>query len=130
MSLTIEMILGIDTSPHHADDHGISSKPDCGEVPTGHATQLENAVVLKRMLTTIERMALAVLSVVVSVLVPGFSSMMAFLGAFSAFLLTVIGPISAKISLSGRASSMDIVLLVVGLVMAVWGTASAFWSAV
>ena len=52
--------------------------------------------------------------------------MMAFLGSFSAFLLCVIGPISAKIALTNACSFLDAFMLVAGVVMAAWGTATAF----
>lgn len=51
---------------------------------------------------------------------------MAFLGSFSAFLLCVIGPISAKAALAGRLTIGDGILLVMGVIMAVWGTITAF----
>jgi len=66
--------------------------------------------------------------VAVSILVPEFSSVMAFLGSFSAFMLCVIGPVSAKSALAGRWSVWDVLLLVVAVIMAVWGTVAAFWS--
>lgn len=57
--------------------------------------------------------------------------MMAILGAFAAFILCVIGPVTAKVVLEGKGKCglFDAFLLVVGGVMAVWGTAAACWSA-
>lgn len=66
------------------------------------------------------------LTVAVSILVPDFSSMMAFLGSFSAFMLCVIGPLSAKGALNGRLGWGDTALLLMGIVMAIWGTIAAF----
>lgn len=95
----------------------------------------------------VERVVFAVLSVAVSVAVPEFSSMMAFIGSFSAFLLCVIGklgahiacisvlkimtsgPLVAKIALERRCGPLDGIILAVGVVMAVWGTGAAFWAA-
>lgn len=54
--------------------------------------------------------------------------MMAFLGSFSAFLLCVIGPVSAKIVLTGRCGLWDAILLVLATIMATWGTVAALWS--
>jgi vesicular inhibitory amino acid transporter len=53
---------------------------------------------------------------------------MAFLGSFSAFMICVIGPISAKIALEGRCKSVDALLLAIAIVMATWGTIAAFWT--
>lgn len=64
----------------------------------------------------------------VSILIPEFSSVMAFLGSFSAFMLCVIGPISAKSALAGRWGVLDVLLLIVAVIMAVWGTVAPFWS--
>lgn len=52
--------------------------------------------------------------------------MMAFLGSFSAFLLSVVGPVLAKVMINGRCGRFDALIIVTGLVMAVWGTAAAF----
>lgn len=81
---------------------------------------------LKSILMVIERSVFAVLTVAVSILFPEFGSMMAFLGSFSAFMLCVIGPVSAKVALAGKCSFTDAGLLVVAVVMAAWGTVAAF----
>jgi solute carrier family 32 (vesicular inhibitory amino acid transporter) len=81
------------------------------------------------MFVTFERALLTSLSVAVSILVPEFSSMMAFLGSFSAFLICVIGPVSAKVAMTGRCGPWDAFLLLTAVMMAVWGTGAAFWSA-
>lgn len=54
---------------------------------------------------------------------------MAFLGSFSAFMLCVIGPISAKVMLAGRCGVFDAAILGLGVLMAVWGTVAAFLAA-
>ena len=81
-----------------------------------------------KFLTTIERAVFTMVSVTVSILVPEFSSMMAFLGSCTAFLLCVVGPISAKVALTRHCGFWDAIFLVLALVMAVWGTIAAFWS--
>jgi vesicular inhibitory amino acid transporter len=83
---------------------------------------------LRHMLIIFERVAFTLFSVGVSILVPEFSSVMAFLGSFSAFVICVIGPILAKMMLSRRAEMLDTVILSIATVMAVWGTLAAFWS--
>lgn len=84
---------------------------------------------LKRFFMATERIMVPVLSITVSILVPQFSSLMAFLGSFSAFVICVIGPISAKIAMTGRCHRFDAAILAVSTVMAVWGTISAFRTA-
>lgn len=94
----------------------------------GNAVSQDHHLALKKFLTIVERAVFAMVSVGASILVPEFSSMMAFLGSFSAFLLCVIGPVSAKVALSGRCSLWDGLLFVTAVIMAVWGTAAALWS--
>jgi len=124
LTITLEMILGIDTGSGIPDDHGEGVKAAPNHVPI----PVDRQDALKSMLTMVERTAFVFLSVLVSILVPDFSSMMAFLGAFSSFLLCVIGPLSANIALNARANTWDSLLLVVAVVMATWGTVSALWS--
>jgi vesicular inhibitory amino acid transporter len=85
-------------------------------------------VLLKKLFspTVLQRILVTLLSILVSILVPEFSSMMAFLGSFSAFILCVIGPISAKVMLAGRCGVFDAVVLTLGIIKAIWGTAAAF----
>lgn len=118
------MLLGIDPAVPSSDDHGLSKTDADGEHKVSF---LERHAALKNTFVTIERTICVFLSVAVSILVPEFSSMMAFLGAFSAFLLCVIGPVSAKISLNGRVQVLDVFLLTMAVVMASWGTVAAFW---
>lgn len=75
-----------------------------------------------------QRVAVTLLSVGVSILIPEFSSMMAFLGSFSAFLLCIIGPITAKVAIAGKCGVFDGLIVVIAIVMAVWGTVAAFLS--
>src|SRR5258708_30763126 len=75
---------------------------------------------------TIERILVSILVTLVAIYVPGFSSLMAFLGAFSAFLICILGPIGAKVAIKGRCSLTDAVLLGVVFVMLVWGTLASF----
>lgn len=71
-------MLGIDTGAQIPDDHGpSSSKPNS---TTDSAAQGRN-LKLKRILTIVERAIFTMFSVAVSILVPEFSSMMAFLGS-------------------------------------------------
>jgi solute carrier family 32 (vesicular inhibitory amino acid transporter) len=51
---------------------------------------------------------------------------MAFLGAFSAFLICILGPIGAKVAIERRCSAVDAILLAIVFVMMVWGTLASF----
>lgn len=82
----------------------------------------------RQFFVALERIMVPVMSILVSILVPQFSSLMAFLGSFSAFVICVIGPISAKIAMTRRCQWYDAALLGVSILMAVWGTLSAFWT--
>lgn len=119
LNATIEILLGLDV-PLAAPEH-LSGKPS-GLSVSPHGSHIG----LKRMLGVAQRIFLTVLSVGVSILVPEFGSMMAFLGSFSAFIICIIGPIGAKIAIEKRCSFFDGLVLAIGIVMAVWGTVVAF----
>ncbi|KAG5644730.1 hypothetical protein DXG03_007859 [Asterophora parasitica] len=119
LNATIEILLGIDT--HIAAPEEMASKSNGLTL-----APRDSHITLRRIIAISQRISVAVLSVLFSIMVPDFSSMMAFLGSFSAFMLCVIGPISAKVMLAGRCSSFDGVCLAIGVIMAVWGTVSAF----
>lgn len=117
LNATIEILLGIDLPlATHEDVAKRLAEPS-------HGTSK------KRILGMIQRVVLTLLSVGVSVLVPDFSAVMAFLGSFSAFLIVVIGPIGAHIAIKGSCSVFDAIAVGLAVVMAVWGTAAAFLSA-
>jgi solute carrier family 32 (vesicular inhibitory amino acid transporter) len=113
-------MLGLDVDPVIPDE-----SPDAA-TPSTCAQQ--HSRITKRILTAVERVVFTLLSVTVSILVPEFSSMMAFLGSFSAFMICVIGPISAKVALASRCGMFDALLLTAAIVMATWGTVAAFWA--
>ncbi|KAG2368253.1 transmembrane amino acid transporter protein-domain-containing protein [Suillus spraguei] len=118
LNVILEIMLGIDN--HTPFQGGIKPHLD---------TELSTARrLLNRVFFIVERISVPALSILVSILVPEFSSLMAFLGSFSAFIICVIGPISAKIALEGRCSWVDVSLLVIAIVMATWGTLAAFWT--
>lgn len=127
LNVTLEILLGLD-STSSPDAHGHTSTTKSSQTPTPATPQHQTNTTLKRVFLIIERTAFVLLAVAVSILVPEFSSMMAILGSFAAFILGVIGPVSAKVALEGRCGWVDMGLLVMGGVMAVWGTAAAFWS--
>ncbi|KAL0580302.1 hypothetical protein V5O48_001719 [Marasmius crinis-equi] len=84
---------------------------------------------LKDVLSRFQRILVTLASVSVSVAVPEFSAMMAFLGSFSAFVLCIIGPVAAKVAMDRKCGTTDAVILLVGIIMALWGTGSAFVAA-
>lgn len=92
----------------------------------GRTSQAKRPRFIKDTLIVVERTVFACLSVAVSILIPEFSSMMAFVGSFSAFMLCVIGPVAAKIALAGKCGWKDAALMVIAIVMATWGTVAAF----
>jgi len=122
LNLTIEIWLGLDKA---AKPPSLSRPPS----PTtkSAATLATSPRTTKRpWLLLVERTIIAFFAVGVSILVPGFSTVMAFLGSFSAFVLCVIGPVCAKIALEGKCAWYDGFLLIIGTVMAAWGTFTAF----
>ncbi|KAI0079589.1 hypothetical protein K474DRAFT_1617378 [Panus rudis PR-1116 ss-1] len=124
LNITIEMLFGIDIGASAPDDHGLLHKSSSTET---HSQP--RSVAAKNLLIIVERTAFVVASVGVSILIPEFSSMMAFLGAFTSFLLCVIGPLLAKMALSREVKWYDAITLLVAIVMASWGTGAAFWEA-
>ncbi|KAF8640666.1 hypothetical protein AX17_000323 [Amanita inopinata Kibby_2008] len=84
---------------------------------------------LGKSVVIVQRIVLTLLTVVISISVPDFSTVMAFLGSFSAFIINIVGPIAAKVAIQGRCSNLDGVLIAIGIVMAVWGTVATFSSA-
>ncbi|CAA7266602.1 unnamed protein product [Cyclocybe aegerita] len=120
LNATIEILLGIDTPISSPED--LADKPDGLSV----APKGSNFGNWKRFLGVLQRVCLTSLAVAVSIWVPEFSSMMAFLGSFSAFILSIVGPVMAKIMIEGRCGAFDATIVVVGTVMAVWGTVAAF----
>jgi len=120
LNATMEVLLGIDHPISAPED--LAAKPDVLSVaPKGaHFGRW------KRILGVIQLIVLTSMAVMVSISIPEFSSMMAFLGSFSAFLLSIVGPVLAKVMIDGRCGRFDALLIVVGLTMAVWGTAAAF----
>jgi len=117
LNIILESMLGLE----------IPSPPTSVEAGKGLAPENQPSFT-RQFLVALERIMVPVMSILVSILVPQFSSLMAFLGSFSAFVICVIGPISAKIAMTGRCQWYDAVLLGVSALMAVWGTFSAFWT--
>ncbi|KAI0651771.1 transmembrane amino acid transporter protein-domain-containing protein [Trametes meyenii] len=141
LSVTLEIILGIDTSGISPSDHSGAPKPSTTTTPgggTAAAPLRKTPKSLKTTLVALERTVLACLAVAVSILVPEFASVMAVLGSTFSFVLCVIGPVLAKVALRadaarggwfGRCGVWDGLLLVISTAMAVWGTVCAFESA-
>ncbi|TFK76935.1 hypothetical protein BDN72DRAFT_755228 [Pluteus cervinus] len=116
LNATLEILLGVDSLSSTTD----ARKSLDGCKPGG---------CFKQVVSTIQRLCMTILAVAVSICVPQFSAMMAFLGSFSAFLLCVIGPITAKIALEGRCNRFDGFVLIIASIMAGWGTYAAFIAA-
>ncbi|TRM65793.1 transmembrane amino acid transporter protein-domain-containing protein [Schizophyllum amplum] len=158
LNATIEMLIGL--TPHIGSPEDVANKPRTlsGALPhlrTRHFTRVKNYLsarkltaksILSRPATrhvfaVTQRVVVTCLAVLVSIIVPEFSAMMAFLGAFSAFMLCVIGPIAARLALEaqdgkqaaqegkrwGVRSAIDIGLVLMALAMAGWGRRRRFW---
>ncbi|KAF7978865.1 hypothetical protein HWV62_44343 [Athelia sp. TMB] len=123
LNITLEIMLGLETTAPPMSPDQVDPKTQHPITP--HHQRNQKA---KFILTIVERVVFTFLAVGVSILVPEFSAVMAFLGSFSAFMLCVIGPVCAKSALAGRWGFWDAILLIVAVVMAVWGTCAAFWS--
>ena len=120
LNVALEALCGLDS---HTGDDGFEADQ---KLPMTQARKLNRS--LKRVFVACERISFLFLAVAISILVPDFGSIMAILGSFSVFTLCVIGPIAAKISLDGKATFVDLAILVSSTVMALWGTGAAFWS--
>ncbi|KAF9270392.1 hypothetical protein L218DRAFT_31509 [Marasmius fiardii PR-910] len=83
----------------------------------------------KDLFSSFQRILVTLASVSVSIAVPEFSAMMAFLGSFSAFTLCIIGPVAAQVTLERKCGLTDGLILAIGVVMAIWGTGSAIVAA-
>jgi len=120
LNIALETMLGIDNKITHQTATNSMAMKQPVPTPDTRAT-------LKKVGLVVERSLFTLLSVGVSILIPEFSSMMAFLGAFSAFVLCVIGPILAKVSLAGwKIDVRDAALILISTVMAAWGTGAVF----
>lgn len=150
MNVTIEILFGIEEStpvpshnrPRRIPNHNTDTEADGKDYFT--STDDENpqnlyispnharlAMVERRKAIgrIIERTTLAIVVVLVAIYVPDFTTSMAFLGAFSAFTLCVIGPLAAKMSVERRITFHDTVLIVIATIMATWATYIAITTA-
>ncbi|KAI8995550.1 transmembrane amino acid transporter protein-domain-containing protein, partial [Trametes punicea] len=145
LNVTLEVLLGIDTSGVSPSEHGSSSSSGSAHgAPLPSSLLRKSPRVIKTVFIALERAALTALAVGVSIAVPEFASVMAVLGSTFSFALCVVGPLAAKLALGGefgpalgfgrdgwvrRCGVWDAALLVGSVVMAVWGTVCAFLSA-
>ncbi|PFH54636.1 hypothetical protein AMATHDRAFT_134903 [Amanita thiersii Skay4041] len=84
---------------------------------------------LKRCLTAFQRILLTIMTVIVSIAVPQFSAVMAFLGSVSAFMINIVGPVAVKVAMQRYCGVFDGAILVIGVAMAIWGTTSVVLAA-
>ena len=120
LNATIEILLGLDAPLTSPED--LAAKPDGLSVaPKG--SQFGR---WKRFLAVIQRIVVTTLSIAVSIMIPEFSSMMAFVGSFSAFMISIVGPVVAKVVIDRKCGCLDAFIIIVGTIMAVWGTVAAF----
>lgn len=111
---TLEILMGLDA-------------PEQSTKKTETAIEQDSTrMISRKILATVQRIVVTCASVGVSIYIPEFSVMMAFLGSFSAFSISVVGPVAAKVKLEGRCGIFDVAIIFVGSVMAIWGTVAAF----
>ncbi|KAF8523144.1 transmembrane amino acid transporter protein-domain-containing protein [Hysterangium stoloniferum] len=122
LNLTIEIWLGIDNTAMPPS----ASRPASPTTKSAAVLETSLRTTSRPLLLIIERSCVTLLAVGVSIMIPEFSTMMAFLGSFSAFVICVIGPISAKVAIERKCSIFDGVLLGMCCIFTVWGTVAAF----
>jgi len=120
LNSTIEILLGLDAP--------LASPGDLAVKPNGHSVTPKRSHFgrWRRFLAVIQRVLVTSLSITVSIMIPEFSSMMAFVGSFSAFMISIVGPVIAKVMIDRRCGCFDTFIIVFGTIMAVWGTVAAF----
>ncbi|EIN13513.1 hypothetical protein PUNSTDRAFT_58584 [Punctularia strigosozonata HHB-11173 SS5] len=116
VNYTLEIMLGLESFAT-TDEHRIK--------PLSAIQHTRHLLSWRQFFIALERIGFTLCSIIVSILVPEFSAMMAFLGAFSAFMLCVIGTSIAPLP---ACSVMDAAIIITGVVMAAWGTGAAIWS--
>ncbi|KZO96226.1 hypothetical protein CALVIDRAFT_515013 [Calocera viscosa TUFC12733] len=121
LSTTIESLLGLHDTPVGGDPHGHPAPSSEVKPTSGH-----RRLTRKTAYIVLSRLVLSLLIVLTAILIPSFSIAMSFLGAFSAFLLCVIGPVCAKCAVEGRWKWYDVGILVMGCLMALTGTVAGF----
>ena len=119
VNITLEIIFGLE-SPHPSQLQTTSIRANLA------SAESKKTRLVKNILIVIERSVFACLTVAVSIFIPEFGSMMAFVGSFSAFVLCVIGPVAAKMALERRFAAQDVGLMIFAVVSAAWGTVAAF----
>ena len=95
VNITLEIIFGLE-SPHPSQLQTTAIRANLTNAES------KKTRLVKNILIVIERSVFACLTVAVSIFIPEFGSMMAFVGSFSAFVLCVIGPVAAKMALERR----------------------------
>ncbi|KAG8856309.1 hypothetical protein FRB96_006460 [Tulasnella sp. 330] len=114
--------LGVIVTVHSEVEDGYSSCPPDEFLISPTANDIASANRRKAVFRMVTRTVMTVAVVLVAIYIPDFSTMMAFLGAFSAFTLCVIGPLAAKMSLERKIGVFDVLMLLVAVVMATWAT--------
>jgi vesicular inhibitory amino acid transporter len=122
MNVTIEVLLGLTGSLGSAEDQLDKQ----GFQSTGQGRKHGT---IKRTLAVAQRLVFTCLSVVVSILVPEFSSVMGVLGSFFAFCVCIIGPVTAKMTIMKKVEWYDAVLLAISICMGVLGTCASVMAA-
>ncbi|KAG7443486.1 uncharacterized protein BT62DRAFT_333748 [Guyanagaster necrorhizus] len=80
----------------------------------------------QRLLGIAQRLSITLLTVGVSIIVPDFGQVTELMGSFSAFLIVVICPIGAKLTITRTCGFFDVLVLGISVLMGTWGTITAF----
>ncbi|KAJ3990546.1 transmembrane amino acid transporter protein-domain-containing protein [Lentinula detonsa] len=113
LNAVLEVLIGLESAAASPEDMAIKMSTP---VPWS----------FKSLLSRLQRIFVTIASVAVSIAVPEFSALMAFLGSFSAFMICIIGPVAAKVAIERKCGIVDGLILGTGIVMASWGTVAAF----
>ncbi|KAG0146698.1 hypothetical protein CROQUDRAFT_657050 [Cronartium quercuum f. sp. fusiforme G11] len=155
LNLTIEHLFSLGTGGT-VDEHGAPPRPQSNPPPTSTSSATSNGVAhqngsqkslasrgskmikppqpsvrfTKAFGRLVARFSVTSLVVIVSIVMPDFDRVMSFLGAFAAFVICVILPVSAKLLLHNESSQLekgtDLMLLIVSIAMAAIGTIFSF----
>ncbi|EGG10358.1 uncharacterized protein MELLADRAFT_94434 [Melampsora larici-populina 98AG31] len=145
LNLTIEHLLSLGTGEVD-DPHAIQSQPSSSgthqtiehqtvsrsQDTKSHIPKRKAVKLTKAFGRIISRITVTTLVVAVSIIIPDFDRVMSFLGAFAAFVICIVLPVSAELLLNQNQNrhkffiGLDFVLLILSILMAIIGTVYSF----
>ncbi|KAH9817855.1 transmembrane amino acid transporter protein-domain-containing protein [Melampsora americana] len=141
LNYTIEHLLSLETGEMD-DSHSIQSQPPSSSVhqvdehqtvsrsqdSKGPVPKAKNVKLTKAFGRILSRIIVTALVVAVSIIIPDFDRVMSFLGAFAAFVICIVIPVSAELLLNKTLIhqpiliSLNSILLIISILMALIGT--------